>query len=562
MTNRIKAASMTVYANDTQLDRVQTFGSTARLDSEDIKEIGNLDVVEVVDNVPTVDITLDANQYGSMKTLRKLVNKNFDWGTMAVTPSGTSAAISSGIYFIDEQKYVKAAASLYDLSALYPASAASSHCVATICISSAGTVTGVAGSTTGLAYDPTIPATPAGYLRLADISLKTDAASAAVNTDALHILNNHCVITTGTTGPDYLHIKDFEFAKVDFVCPIKETGDNTTTDKITRTMYITDAYANRYDAAFSVNGLSTESWSLESDNKTWFLNTGAIVYTDRFAGGTSANSFTYTAIQRDNLAYVLKAYKYNPTSGTYTDLALTTDYTATSAAITQVSATSAAAGEVLIVRYLVDPASVTDVNNAVSGQPFFKRNPSDISAHPVVAGGLRQGQVEPYLTTDGETDILGTFPANVAAVTSATRGVLRVQSVSISTSLAREALYELGHKRAYDRPLTFPIPITIQVETIASDLREFARLCGKEFATAKEMRIDQFLKNLDLVIKIYREDDIARADAGWVMKQPLKIVLVKDISVTDEAMELRVEGNGSQTFSFKANTNLIIRGRV
>lgn len=551
MANRIKGSSMTVYANDTQLDRIQTFGVSSRLDSEDLREIGNLDIVEVLDNVPTVDITCDANQYGSLKTLAKFAGKNRDWGNLAVflkTAAHATATVkvADGYYFIDEMKYTLTGTQGFTDYLLVAGDkpATGMHAWLAITVDSAGTIDGVKGAdvsdATPLNHTTNMPTVPAGSLLLALVYVKYQTDMVASD-----ILNCNAY--------SEIKLKDFEFAKVDFTCPVKESGDNTTTDDITRTMYVENAYINRYDAAFSVNGLATESFSLESDNKVWFLNGAGAVYVQRIQDATellTVFDLDYAPTARTNGNTAVKAYTYNSTSGAYT---LLTEVASAGAAgefsiaynvdtweLTVGAALTAT--DTLVVRYAVDPSLISDAD-----MPFFKRTPSEIDPHPVVPGGLRHGQVEVYLSDD------------------ANNFVLRLQSVSISSSLTREPLYEIGHKRAYDRPLTFPIPITVQVEALQSDLKEFARLCGQTFSgagEATELSIDQFLKNLDLTVKIYREDDVARATMSAAQSIPLKTIVVQDVSITDEANELRVDGNGTQTFGMKANTNLSVFSRI
>jgi hypothetical protein len=48
---------------------VQTLGSTTTFTSEDIFELGHLDIVDVVDDVPAVAVTLNTNDWGDVKTM-------------------------------------------------------------------------------------------------------------------------------------------------------------------------------------------------------------------------------------------------------------------------------------------------------------------------------------------------------------------------------------------------------------------------------------------------------------------------------------------------------------
>jgi len=67
--NRIIYGSQSVWCNGEILYRVQTLGSTTTFTSEDIFELGHLDIVDVVDDVPAVAVTLNTNDWGDVKTM-------------------------------------------------------------------------------------------------------------------------------------------------------------------------------------------------------------------------------------------------------------------------------------------------------------------------------------------------------------------------------------------------------------------------------------------------------------------------------------------------------------
>jgi len=67
--NRIIYGSQSVWCNGRVLYRVQTLGSTTTFTSEDIFELGKMDIVDVVDDVPAVAITLNTNDFGDPKTM-------------------------------------------------------------------------------------------------------------------------------------------------------------------------------------------------------------------------------------------------------------------------------------------------------------------------------------------------------------------------------------------------------------------------------------------------------------------------------------------------------------
>lgn len=67
--NRIIYASQSVWCNGHVLYRVQTFGSTTTFNSEDLFQFGSMDIVDVVDDVPAVAVTLNTNDFGDPKTM-------------------------------------------------------------------------------------------------------------------------------------------------------------------------------------------------------------------------------------------------------------------------------------------------------------------------------------------------------------------------------------------------------------------------------------------------------------------------------------------------------------
>jgi hypothetical protein len=70
--NRIIYASQSVWCNGEVLYRVQSLGSSSTLNSEDVNELGHLDVIDVVDDVPEVAVTLNTNDFGDVRTLATL----------------------------------------------------------------------------------------------------------------------------------------------------------------------------------------------------------------------------------------------------------------------------------------------------------------------------------------------------------------------------------------------------------------------------------------------------------------------------------------------------------
>lgn len=175
---------------------------------------------------------------------------------------------------------------------------------------------------------------------------------------------------------------------------------------------------------------------------------------------------------------------------------------------------------------------------------------------------------------------------------------LRLQNVRISADLAREMQQELGHLAPYARTLTVPIKFTANIDTTASDLETFAKLCGKlsEFnaGTLTDLDIIDLLSkdNLSIVVMVYQQTDeeaggtgadrkVLSADMfndeyfvdgirrsysltdGSLREYPLKTVVVQNLRITEEAANTPITGNGTQTFAFRGTNDIsALRGFV
>lgn len=109
--NRIIYASQSVWANGNVLYRVQSFGSTTTFSSEDIFEFGHLDIIDIVDDVPSVAITLNTNDFGDVKTMAILAQVSEVKLLMEVTATNTNAnlAVVSGTGLTETGVYLHGA---------------------------------------------------------------------------------------------------------------------------------------------------------------------------------------------------------------------------------------------------------------------------------------------------------------------------------------------------------------------------------------------------------------------------------------------------------------------
>jgi len=90
--NRIIYGSQSVWINGEIMYRVQTLGSTTTFTSEDIFELGHLDIVDIVDDVPAVAVTLNTNDWGDVRTLAVLAQVNTAKLVMTASPAVDATA--------------------------------------------------------------------------------------------------------------------------------------------------------------------------------------------------------------------------------------------------------------------------------------------------------------------------------------------------------------------------------------------------------------------------------------------------------------------------------------
>jgi hypothetical protein len=244
---------------------------------------------------------------------------------------------------------------------------------------------------------------------------------------------------------------------------------------------------------------------------------------------------------------------------------------------------------------------------------YFAPIEVDTSHKPEDVGAVRQGQIEIYLIDKDVLDPGADRDDQIA---------LRVTSVTIAADLTREPLFELSHLRPYDRSLTFPIPFTVTVETTANDLEEYATLASKKQGvvtdkTTDDISIFDFMtanQRLDLVVQIYQQTDEEAGGTGSERRvlvremvgdeyyqrgskftyydglgldpdgdptgsptaipavptkanthreRPLKTVVAKDLRITDEAYNLTLGENATQTYGFRGTNRVFaILGEV
>ena len=106
--NRIIYASQSVWVNGEVLYRVQSLGTTTTFTSEDIFELGHLDIIDVVDDVPAVAVTLNTNDFGDVRTLAVLAQVAPAKSAMAVTATSDNGnlVVVSGTDLVEVGPYL------------------------------------------------------------------------------------------------------------------------------------------------------------------------------------------------------------------------------------------------------------------------------------------------------------------------------------------------------------------------------------------------------------------------------------------------------------------------
>ena len=250
--------------------------------------------------------------------------------------------------------------------------------------------------------------------------------------------------------------------------------------------------------------------------------------------------------------------------------------------------------------FVNDLCSVTDdyigseITMTITGGPVTTTI-SDVDAaqnlieFPVQAGAPADGSdvfvsVEP--TTASEI-IVGDYQLS-----------LRLQNVTFSADLTREALKEIGSLNPYARTVTIPIEFTVSIDATAGDLETWATFAGKlnEFQndTLTDLDLtDLFTKdNLAVVVMVYQQNNteaggtgldrrvnnpdmfgdeyyvngvrnVYTATDGSLTEYPLKTVIAQNLRITDEEYSLSLGDNATQTYAFRGTNELTqLRGYI
>lgn len=601
--NRIIYPSNSVWANGNVLYRVMTFGSTTTFNTEDIFELGQLKIVDVVDDSPTVAVTIETDEFGSISNLYHLANLEFD---EVVNKSAT--------------------ASLGHLTVISGVGATATGTVFYHGV--ALTDFGLSGCETGSAVEIWAP-----IQSECSLGTSNSAIDQTMYLPRVFINSIEWTYSAGANAAENFGAETdskFWFTNDGRFISNEEFVYNTVAEVANDNTGVTGGTGFDVDA-----GQTSQFLGLDEAKSPAQLvstrSTGQLAFLRFDPFGNPAvryfNQSTLTSFEvavEEGASAIAGSYVYNPATNELFD---PTDLTSNPELLGEAKGT----GDILFVLYAANAyANAYDAletaTQARSGgtistadmatrrdAEYFAPIEIDSSAKPEDVGAVRQGQVEIYLI---DKDVLSPgFPLDGEIA-------LRVTSVTISADLTREPLFELSHLRPYDRSLTFPIPFTVTVETTATDLTEYATFASKKTGvvvnkTTDEVSIFDFMTangRLDLAVLIYQQTD---EEAGGVgsnrrvitremvgdeyyqrgqrfiyydgaandpdgdpsgsptdipvsptkdnthRERPLKTVIAKDLRITDEAYNLSLGENATQTYGFRGTNRLFaILGEV
>jgi len=321
------------------------------------------------------------------------------------------------------------------------------------------------------------------------------------------------------TGNEIKFSEVFENAQVPIWNYVKETeGSETMFAQL-----MIGAVLTNYSANFSTDGNSTESFSLNADNKYWLRGDG--VHIKKVYAELEGKDWVWDAPVGYSAKKIMSVELNKRVLSS-------SEYTIASETASVVSVNIPNTDSEDSVYFVVAGKGANDSDN------FSEVKPNQDTFTNTIK---RRGHIEVYLYNEEEE--IKVTPA---------------QSVSIDASLNREDIPALGFKRFYDRPLALPIDVTASIDVIFTDLDLFAELVGAD-SGEDVLSLDGFRNDLGLRVKIYDRTDVDPESTGNKRK-PVKILEVPQIIPSDEAWNISLDGQATQTFSFRGMELIVKKG--
>jgi hypothetical protein len=457
--------------------KVQTVGNSADTSKEKLLELTNNNVVQYIENVPNVSITIDTNDVGSMDTMRLLTGKFI----RTTADSGVTKDSRYGGYYSQIKASYKNTASIL----------------------------------------PSITET--------------------------ELLN----------------------ARVDVLCPITEDGTS-----VHRTVWFHWCALSGISWNYDVNGFTGENYSLRSDNKTWFLGRwgdvrAIVLRRDQIGtlGGVTGTAQTFYLDTASGSGTGIRSSEIAASSvlamGFNENIAYRQDYTTWKFFDPTVTGVNRQKVKFTLAAKITPPFSTPFASSSIGGsfanmtrvivllKPATAQtwDPAVSSANPGYAlkstAGSIGGKPREYITP-----VFWNTKGPAGGITSTAVGTtLRLQSASIDISPGADPLFQLGSKAAFSYDVQEPLPITVTLSALDSDVELFARAC----ATSLPASVTTAGKSLNLTSLSGANNFMVRTFKESTKVTPLKGIRLYNMSVTSNKENVTVGGNQTSEFTFECS---------
>ena len=522
--NRIIYASQSVWVNGEVLYRVQSLGSTTTFTNEDIFELGHLDIVDVVDDVPAVAVTLNTNDFGDVRTLAVLAQ---------VVPA----------------------------KAAMDASAASGNANLTV-VDSAGATTGTYLHGVSLADFAVVCGNLPGVTLWAPVQDECSLGTLADNIDQTLFLDEVYINSLEFSYTTGANATENYGAETDVKMWLLNDGRfvNYDTASGTNGFLVAGDIANGYidltiasgtTIATLSNGTDAASGFLRKDTDgqpavTWFDASSNEIMNIEVAVGVAADASTFVYHEMANGTHRL----YFPT------------------------------GSAFAVGDRVEAIYAADAYGTGTSNKYFEI--LDDADRPDMLGALRQGQVEAYIVDPDDTDLyvawrltgvtitsdltreplselghLGpydrplTLPIPITVTVDSTAGDLENWS-KVAKKLTEYQADSLNDLDLSDLMASEDLKLVVKV---------YAQTDEEAGGTGDNRTV---MADSPLIGQNYWSDGVMGTyAAAGVREYPLKTIVVEHLKITDEGMTLDMGANATQTFGFRSTNDLyIIKGNV
>jgi hypothetical protein len=524
--NRIIYASQSVWCNGDVLYRVQSLGTTTTFTSEDIFELGHLDIVDIVDDVPAVAVTLNTNDFGDVATMATLAQVPPVKRAMNATATDTNGnlVVVSGTNNVETSTYLHGA------------------CLADFAV--------VCGNLPGV----TVWAPVQDECSLGTLDNNIDQS---LFLDKVYVNSLEFGYTTGANATENYGaetdnkmwlLNDGRFVNQDSYTLIADDLPGGATEYISLTLPVDkDVAVLSSGLGFlrkDENGTEAVTWYDNINNEV--VNIPVITYADNSNSTSSATHFVYYDTGSDHQLWL-------PT---------------------------AAGSFVLAVDDRIEAIYAADAYGTSAESDYFAT--LDATDRPDFVGAIRQGQVEVYIveadaasydiawrltgctiTSDLTREPLAelghlapydrplTLPIPITVTADSTAGDLENWS-KVADKLTE---YDAGTLDDID------LADLMASEDLKLVVKIYAQTDEEAGGTGANREVAE---GSDLITQNYWNDGtMGTYSAAGDTEYPLKTIIVEHLKITDEGMTLDMGANATQTFGFRSTNDLyVVKGDI